>query len=36
VDVPERSEAQASISPIFLGAGLQEVAKNKKSPGCAV
>jgi len=27
----KRSEAQASISPIFLGAGLQEVAKNKKS-----
>lgn len=31
VDVPERSEASASISPIFLGAGLQEVAKGKKS-----
>jgi len=31
VDVPERSEANASISPIFLGAGLQEVAKDKKS-----
>lgn len=31
VDVPDRSEAQASISPIFLGAGLQEVAKDKKS-----
>ncbi len=31
VDVPERSEASASISPIFLGAGLQEVAKDKKS-----
>jgi len=31
VDIPERSEAQASLSPIFLGAGLQEVAKDKKS-----
>ncbi len=31
VDIPERSEASASISPIFLGAGLQEVAKDKKS-----
>jgi hypothetical protein len=31
VDVPERSEARASISPIFMGAGLQEVAKDKKS-----
>jgi len=31
VDIPERSEAQASISPIFLGAGLQEIAKDKKS-----
>jgi hypothetical protein len=31
VDIPERSEANASISPIFLGAGLQEVAKDKKS-----
>ncbi len=31
IDVPDRSEAQASISPIFLGAGLQEVAKDKKS-----
>ncbi|MBV9987443.1 MAG: TonB-dependent receptor [Chitinophagaceae bacterium] len=31
IDIPERSEAQASISPIFLGAGLQEIAKDKKS-----
>lgn len=31
IDIPERSEANASISPIFLGAGLQEVAKDKKS-----
>ena len=31
VDVPERSEARVSLSPIFLGAGLQEVAKDKKS-----
>eukprot|EP01136_Pigoraptor_vietnamica_P027412 Opistho-1_new@83678 len=31
VDVPERSEASASFSPIFLGAGLQKVAKDKKS-----
>ena len=31
VDVPDRSEASASISPIFLGAGLQEVQKDKKA-----
>ena len=31
VDIPELSQASASISPIFLGAGLQEVAKDKKS-----
>lgn len=31
VDIPERSEANASFSPIFIGAGLQEVAKDKKS-----
>ena len=31
IDIPDRSEANASISPIFLGAGLQEVAKDKKS-----
>lgn len=31
IDIPERSEVQAGISPIFLSAGFQEVAKNKKS-----
>ena len=31
IDIPERSEANASISPIFLGAGLQKIAKDKKS-----
>jgi len=31
VDIPEKSEIQAGISPIFLSLGLQEVAKNKKS-----
>ncbi len=31
IDIPERSEASASISPIFLGAGIQEIAKDKKS-----
>ncbi len=31
VDVPDRSEASASISPIFLGAGLQKVSTDKKS-----
>lgn len=31
IDIPERSEANASISPIFLGAGLQKVAADKKS-----
>ncbi|MEA3427444.1 MAG: TonB-dependent receptor, partial [Bacteroidota bacterium] len=31
VDVPERSEASLSISPIFLGAGIQKVASDKKS-----
>jgi vitamin B12 transporter len=31
IDIPDRSEAKASISPIFLGGGLQEVAKDKKS-----
>ncbi len=31
IDIPDRSEANASISPIFLGGGLQEVAKDKKS-----
>ncbi len=31
IDIPERSEASASVSPIFLGAGLQKVAKDKNS-----
>ncbi len=31
IDLPERSEAQASLSPIFTGAGLMQFAKNKKS-----
>jgi len=31
IDMPERSEATASISTVFLGAGFQHVAKNKKS-----
>jgi vitamin B12 transporter len=31
VDLPDRSEAQLSVAPIFIGAGLQEIAKNKKS-----
>lgn len=31
IDIPDRSEANASISPIFLGAGLQKVAADKKS-----
>jgi hypothetical protein len=31
IDVPERSEASVDISPIFVGGGLQEVAKDKKS-----
>lgn len=31
VDIPVRSEASASLSPIFLGAGLQKVNKEKKS-----
>jgi vitamin B12 transporter len=31
IDIPDRAEAQASISPIFLGAGLQQIAKDKKS-----
>jgi hypothetical protein len=30
IDLPERSSATAAISPIVLGAGLQELAKNKK------
>ncbi|MES2328478.1 MAG: TonB-dependent receptor [Bacteroidota bacterium] len=31
IDIPERSEASASFSPIFIGGGLQEIAKDKKS-----
>lgn len=31
IDIPERSEASASISPIFLGAAIQNIAKDKKS-----
>ncbi len=31
IDLPESSQASASISSVFLGAGLQELAKNKKS-----
>lgn len=31
IDIPERSEATASISSVFLGAGLQKVAKDKRS-----
>src|ERR1700754_2623053 len=30
IDIPVRSEAKASISPIIVGGGLQEVAKDKK------
>lgn len=31
IDIPDRSEVSASISSVFFGAGLQKVAKNKKS-----
>lgn len=31
IDLPERSAANASVSPLFLGAGFQDLAKNKKS-----
>lgn len=31
IDIPDRSEVTASISSVFLGAGLQKIAKNKKS-----
>lgn len=31
IDIPDRSEASASIAPIFLGAGIQKVARDKKS-----
>ena len=31
IDLPEKSEIDASISPLFWGAGTQQLAKNKKS-----
>jgi vitamin B12 transporter len=31
IDMPEKSQATASISPIIVGGGLQELAKDKKS-----
>lgn len=31
IDLPERSEATMSVSSVFLGAGFQHLAKNKKS-----
>lgn len=31
IDLPESSQASASVSTVFVGAGLQELAKNKKS-----
>lgn len=31
IDLPEKSEVNASISPLFLGAGTQQLAKDKKS-----
>ncbi|MFP5039571.1 TonB-dependent receptor [Parasediminibacterium sp. JCM 36343] len=31
IDLPDQSQASASISTVFVGAGLQELAKNKKS-----
>lgn len=31
IDLPERTAANASISPIFVGAGYQQLAKSKKS-----
>ena len=31
IDLPDQSQATASISPLFLGAGYQELAKDKKS-----
>jgi len=31
IDLPERSEIDASISPLVVGAGTQQLAKNKKS-----
>ncbi|MBS1729656.1 MAG: TonB-dependent receptor [Bacteroidetes bacterium] len=31
IDLPEKSAANAAISPLFVGAGFQDLAKNKKS-----
>jgi hypothetical protein len=31
IDLPEKSEVDASFSPIVLGVGTQQLAKNKKS-----
>ena len=31
IDIPDRSEASASISPIFLGAAIQKISKDKKA-----
>lgn len=31
IDIPEQSQASASLSPIILGAGFQQLAKNKKA-----
>lgn len=31
IDIPDRAEAKASISPIFLGGGIQDISKDKKS-----
>lgn len=31
IDLPEQSQASASVSPIIVGAGFQQLAKNKKS-----
>jgi len=31
IDLPEKSEIDLSVSPIFVGAGTQQLAKNKKS-----
>ena len=31
IDLPERSEVDASISPLFVGAGTQQLSKDKKS-----
>lgn len=31
IDLPEQSQASASVSPLFVGAGFQQLANNKKS-----